>query len=251
MKMENLEKLQNKIPKQLLLQLPRIINFEPFKNLEKKINDLKYFSNISFKIINYIKQNLEVGMTEKQIEGAIKKLGRKYHVTVVPLLVSSGENTANVHGYATDRKIQENDILMIDIGLKRHLFSSCTSDITRTFFLGTPTPFQKKIYKIVKRAHDKAIEVLKPGMNTYIIDKMVRTYFERLDYEMPHGLGHGTGTRYPHNPPMLSNKFTGFTLKENDIITIEPGIYLPRKFGIRIEDMVLITKEGHEIISKE
>ncbi len=173
------------------------------------------------------------------------------HITVVPLLVSSGENTANVHGYASNRKIQENDIIMIDIGLKRHLFSSCTSDITRTFFIGEPTPLQKKIYRIVKKAHDKAIEVLKPGLNTFMVDKMVRTYFGRFGYGMPHGLGHGTGTRYPHNPPMLSNKFAGFILKENDIITIEPGIYLPEKFGVRIEDMILITRDGYEIISKE
>jgi Xaa-Pro aminopeptidase len=250
-KMEILEKLRNKMPRQLLIQLPRIINFELFRNVNKKLEELKYFSRISFKILDFVKANVIEGMTEQQIERLIRKLGKKCHLTVIPLLVSSGENTAKVHGYATGREIQENDIVMIDIGLKKYLFSNCTSDITRTFFLGTPTPLQQKIYDIVKTAHDKAIKMIKPCVNAFLIDKMVRKYLKNFQFEMPHGLGHGTGTRYPHNIPMLSNKYQNFILKENDIITIEPGVYLPGKFGIRIEDMVLVTKDGYEIISLE
>ena len=249
--METLEKLQQKIPKILLKIFPKIINYEPFKNLGKKIEELKYFSEVTFKILEIFRGNISIGMTEREIDAKIRKAARKYNLIAFPLLVSSGENTAKVHGYSTDRKITESDILMIDMGLKRHLFSNCTSDITRTIFLGEPTDFQQKIYNIVKKAHDMAIKAVKPGINAFRIDKLVRNYFKKYNYEMPHGLGHGTGTRYPHNIPMLTNKFTDFILKESDIITIEPGIYLPGQFGVRIEDMVLVKKDGNEILSQE
>ncbi len=249
--MENLEKLQGIIPTHLHIQLTRLINYEPFRNMEKKIAQLKYFSKVSLRIIKYLKNQLEAGISEKQIEDKIKQLGRKFHLLVIPLLVSSGENTAKIHGYATERKIQKRDIIMIDIGLKRHLFSNCTSDITRTFFRGEPSESQQKIYAIVEKAHDMAVEAVKPGVNPYSIDKMVRDYFRKFHFVMPHGLGHGTGTRYPHNLPMLSNNYTNFRLKENDIITIEPGIYLPGEFGVRIEDMVLVTRDGYEMLSTE
>ncbi len=251
MKLETLELLREKIPRQLLELFPKMINYEFFWNIKKKAEQLQYFSKITFKILEMVKENLEPGITERQLESKIKVFGKKFYVKVIPLLVSFGENTAKIHGYATDNALQENDIIMVDIGIKRYLFSNCTSDITRTFFLGKPTPLQQKIYNIVKKAHDKAIEMLKPGLNPFLVDKMVRDYFWRKNYTLPHGLGHGTGTRYPHHLPILSNKYRNFILKENDIITIEPGIYLSGEFGVRIEDMVLITKDNYEILSVE
>ena len=118
------------------------------------------------------------------------------------------------------------------------------SDLTRTFFIGKPTQYQQKIWNIVKQAHDKAMEKIKPNIKACDIDLTARNIIKDNGFEkyFIHTTGHGVGIDIHENPTISHKSET--ILKEGMVITIEPGIYLKNKFGVRIEDTVLVTKTG-------
>ena len=124
------------------------------------------------------------------------------------------------------------------------------SDMTRIVFTGKPTPLQKDIYKLVLKAQKAAIKEIKAGITGKKADQLSRDIINKAGYEENYGHsgGHGVGIDI-HERPSLSDKYTE-KLKENSVITVEPGIYLPGKFGIRIEDMVLIKKNGNKNLTK-
>ncbi len=151
---------------------------------------------------------------------------------------------------------------MIDIGVKRkdHYLSDYCSDCTRTFFLKNPTAYQQVVYNIVQEAHDKALEKLKAGISGHALHNEISEFIKSKGYELPHGLGHST-RRYTHGAPFLSSYDVSSILKENDNITIEPGIYISKDhpnlpeghppFGVRIEDLVVIKENGYINITSE
>lgn len=116
------------------------------------------------------------------------------------------------------------------------------SDMTRTIFVGKVIDEIKEVYDLVLKNQNKVIEELKDGANTKSLSKMVESEFKINGYDLIHALGHGVGLDI-HEPPFLSTK-SDTTLKENMVVTDEPGIYVPGKFGVRIEDTVQITKFG-------
>lgn len=246
-----------------MLHFLRVINYERNRKKEKvdfidKFQNLRRACIITLLAINYFKRNIDqfIGKSEKYASKQIKKFCRiRGYRQGFPLLVASGANTHKIHARATERIIQEKDIIMIDIGVKRtgHYFSDYCSDCTRTFFLDKPTEFQKEIYKIVQEAHDIALKKVKAGVKAHLIHNSAKKYIESKGYSLPHGLGHST-RRYTHATPFLSNYDSFSILKENDHITIEPGIYLNEKhpklpkghppFGVRIEDLIIVKKNG-------
>ena len=248
--MEKIEKIYKKIPFPVKYTLAKIINLS-FSSISKKdIDRIRNLCKIQLKGFEYIKGSLKIGITELEIQKLFHKYIKTFRLRLgCPLLVAFGSNTANVHAYATKNKLKENDIVLIDFGLKYSLFDSIGNDITRTFFFGEATKKQQQIYKIVEKAHDEAIKFVKAGRTTYSIDRLARKVINSEGYDIPHGTGHGIG-RYIHSPPFIDKSNT-YRLKENDIITIEPGIYIPNEFGIRIEDDLLVTKTGFEILSNK
>ena len=187
-------------------------------------------------IINYIKP----GMTEKQIA---KEIENYYTQNAEGLsfetIVASGENSSKPHAVPTDRKIQEN-IITIDMGCK---VNGYCSDMTRTIFVGEPTEEMKKVYDLVLNNQKFALDQYKDGANARQITKMVESNFKlNGGYDLIHSLGHGVGLEI-HELPYMSYRFDTM-LRENMVVTDEPGIYIPGKFGIRIEDTVQITKFG-------
>ena len=114
--------------------------------------------------------------------------------------------------------------------------------MTRTFFVGDVPQEVKKVYDLVLKNQKQTMEELKDGANVRLITKMVENDFKLNDYDLIHALGHGVGLEI-HEPPFISSKNDAL-LKENMVITNEPGIYIPGKFGVRIEDTVQITKFG-------
>lgn len=188
-------------------------------------------------IINYIKP----GMTEKQIA---KEIENYYTQNAEGLsfetIVASGENSSKPHAVPTDRKIQEKDIITIDMGCK---VNGYCSDMTRTIFVGEPTEEMKKVYDLVLNNQKFALDQYKDGANARQITKMVESNFKlNGGYDLIHSLGHGVGLEI-HELPYMSYRFDTM-LRENMVVTDEPGIYIPGKFGIRIEDTVQITKFG-------
>jgi len=248
----------------LMLHLLRLVNYERKRSrniidFQDKFVNLRRASIVTLLAINHFKKNINkfIGKSEKFASKEIKKFCKKKgYRQGFPLLVASGENSQKIHARATNRIIQRDDIIMIDIGVKRkdHYFSDYCSDCTRTFFLSKPTDFQKEVYDIVQEAHDKALNNVKAGVHGSTLHNMAVDFIKSKGYVLPHGLGHST-RRYTHGAPFLSSYDTASELKENDHVTIEPGIYvskdhpnLPKghpSFGVRIEDLVIVKKNGY------
>ena len=150
-----------------------------------------------------------------------------------------GENSSKPHAIPTDREIQNQDIITIDMGCK---INGYCSDMTRTIFVGGITNEQQKIYDLVLNKQKKTLNEICDGANIKTIVKSVESDFNLNNETLIHALGHGVGLDI-HEAPAVSLKNDGY-LKENMIITDEPGIYIPGSFGIRIEDTVLVTKKG-------
>lgn len=161
-------------------------------------------------------------------------------------IVASGRRSAFPHGRATNKTIKNGDLVVVDFGA---LYQSERSDVTRTFIIGRPNVRQKKIYAIVKEAQRRAINAVKAGVTCAEIDRAARDYIKskKLGHCFIHTTGHGVGKKIHQGPKIsLRNKNK---LQAGMVITIEPGVYIKGWGGVRIEDMVLVTKEGHKILT--
>ena len=161
-------------------------------------------------------------------------------------IVASGERSALPHGRASEKRIGEGDFVIIDFGAR---YRGYYSDETCTFFCGKPNRRQKEIYQTVKDAHDKAISSVLPGMKAMEIDAVARAWIKDAGYEdyFGHGTGHGVGLEVHENP--VIGPESEDVLEEGMVFTIEPGIYIPGWGGVRIEDMVLVTGSGCEVLT--
>ncbi len=195
----------------------------------------------------YICGKIKPGMTEKTVAFELETYIRKANYDIsFPTIVAFGENAAIPHHHTGSRALNKNEPLLIDFGVK--LDNYC-SDMTRTIFLGKATNEQKKAYHTVLSAQQKAINSLNHNLknnletNASDIDKISREYILEQGYpNIPHSLGHGIGLQV-HESPGLSPKSKDI-LKNNIVFSIEPGIYLPDKFGIRIEDLFVIQNNS-------
>ncbi|MBN2567861.1 MAG: aminopeptidase P family protein [Deltaproteobacteria bacterium] len=161
-------------------------------------------------------------------------------------IVASGTNSALPHARPRSRKIEVGDFVIIDYGV---VYEGYHSDETCTFAVETVTEEQKKIYNIVKDAHDRALDAVKAGISCRYVDEVARGAIEEAGYGQYfcHGTGHGVGLDV-HEAPKLSRESTDY-LEEGMVITVEPGIYLPDAYGVRIEDMAFVQKDGCEILT--
>jgi Xaa-Pro aminopeptidase len=162
-------------------------------------------------------------------------------------IVASGSNSSMPHAKPTGRKIRKGEPLLMDFGAD---YNGYNSDITRTIFCGKPGEEFKKVYQVVLDAQRFAIDGIKEGVSCKDIDALARNHIQKKGYGklFGHALGHGIGAG-AHCLPLISFRSKD-VLIENMVITIEPGIYLPGKFGVRIEDDLLVKKNGFEILTK-
>lgn len=224
-----------------------IKNIRVYKSLDEyeKMKKAAFYAD---KCIEIAKNNLRVGMTEIElksiIETEIKKLGIKE--MSFDTMVLFGKNSANPHGESGNNKLKENDIILLDLGC---YFKNYASDITRCIFNGDNSKYLK-IYDIVCKANKEAIKFIKPGVKFSEIDKIARDIIEKSGYGnyFTHRLGHGLGLDC-HEYPDVS-KYNDKIIEKNMVFTIEPGIYIPNEFGIRIEDDVIVTESGCEVLTK-
>lgn len=223
-----------------LVETEHIIEKQRMIKDEEEISNLEKACEITDNCFSYILTYIEPGMTEKQIADEIEEYYKKRTDGLsFETIVASGENTSKPHAVPTDRKIQENDIITIDMGCK---VNGYCSDMTRTFFVGNVPEEIKPIYNLVLKNQIQTIEEMKDGASTRLLSKMVENDFKLNGYDLIHSLGHGVGMEI-HEAPYVSYR-SDAQLKENMIVTDEPGIYIPGKFGVRIEDTVQITKFG-------
>lgn len=214
---------------------------------EEEIKNIKKSCDIASDVFEVVKRKISPGMREIDIHFKIEEEFAKRHVVQsFKTIVASGPNSANPHHISGNRKIQKNDIVLVDMGC---IYKGYCSDLTRTFFVGRENKNEKKIWNIVKQAHDNALAKVKQNMKARDIDLVARDTIKKEGYDKKfiHTTGHGVGLDI-HETPSIGMKSKEI-LKEGMIITIEPGIYLENKFGVRIEDTVLVTKNGYKVLT--
>ena len=206
-----------------------------------EIELIKKACKITDDCFKYLLDYIKIGKTEKEIAFEIQKYFKTHGAEkeAFDTIVASGPNSSKPHAVPTDRKITYGDSITIDMGC---VYEGYCSDMTRTIFMGEPNEKVKKVYDLVLKNQLQTLKDLKEGANLKILSKMVDNDFKINGYNLVHALGHGVGLEI-HESPFFS-MYKDLLLKENMIVTNEPGIYIPNEFGIRIEDTVLITKSG-------
>ncbi|MDP2689128.1 MAG: M24 family metallopeptidase [Deltaproteobacteria bacterium] len=188
------------------------------------------------------------GVTEKEAASLIELSFRKAGADGLAFdtIVASGPRAALPHGKASSKRVKRGELVVADMGVALNGYNS---DETRTFSVGRPSPEQRKVYQTVLDAQMRAIEKVAPGVKAAEVDSEARSLIEKAGYGkfFGHGLGHGVGLDV-HEPPSLS-PLSKETLEEGMVVTIEPGIYIPGWGGVRIEDMVLVMKDGFEVLT--
>jgi len=203
---------------------------------------------LNLRAYDFLRRIVKPGMTERGVLERLEGFVRRNNVRFsFPPIIAAGPNSCFPHAVVTDRRIKHNDIILIDIGID---IGGYKSDLTRIFFLGKIPPLAQKIYMHVRESQQRAIAKIKPGITARDIDKAARNYLKkhRLAKFFGHSLGHGVG-REVHEGPAISSRSTA-VLKAGMVFTVEPAVYIPRRFGIRIEDMVLVTKDGCTVLSR-
>ena len=226
----------------------KINNFEETEGIIEKQRMIKEPDEIAYitkacqitdDCFDYLKNYIKVGMSEKQIANEIENyfLTHGAEGLAFDTIVASGKNSSMPHAVPTDKLIEPGDPITIDMGCR---VNGYCSDMTRTVFAEFVPPEAKEVYDFVLRNQKYVLDILKEGANIKAISKMMDNNYQLAGYDVMHSLGHGVGLDI-HEYPFFGNTID-FQLKEHMVITDEPGVYIPNRFGIRLEDTVLINK---------
>ena len=214
----------------------------------REIKLIKKAISITLDTFKFIKRILKPGMSELELSAEIERYIRLKgaNQTSFDMIVASGPNSSFPHAKRTNRIITENEPLLVDLGVD---YKGYKSDLTRVFFLGKMSILFKRVYETVKAAQQKAKSLIQPGAPIDQIDKRVRRFIAKKGFGkcFRHSLGHGVGMEV-HELPKINSRNTKI-LKQGMIFTLEPAIYIENKFGVRIEEMMLVTSNGAEVLS--
>ncbi|MBO0437772.1 M24 family metallopeptidase [Vagococcus fluvialis] len=210
---------------------------------EEEISIVEKACEIADKAFSHILTYIKPGMTEIQVANELDFYMRSLGASSVSFetIVASGLRSAMPHGVASEKVIEQGDMITIDFGC---YYNGYVSDMTRTISLGEPSDKLREIYNVVKEAQQKVLDVAKPGMTGVELDAVARDYIASKGYgeAFGHSTGHGIGLEI-HEGPNVS-KLAEKAFVPGNIITNEPGIYLPGIGGVRIEDDMLVTENG-------
>ena len=211
---------------------------------------IKAAASIAAKALERALPHIRPGITENELAGMLDFQTRKLGATSsFETIVAFGPNASRPHHKPTTKKLNRKDTILIDFGAK---YKGYCSDITRCFVFGSPaggTTFYKKVYDAVEQAQAAAIKMVKAGANLVHVDAAAREVIRKADLPVyGHGTGHGFGLEI-HELPFLKPEAKG-KLKAGQIITVEPGIYIPGRVGVRIEDDILVTESGCEVLTR-
>lgn len=204
---------------------------------------------IADKTFLHIREFIVPGQSEKEIATEIdffmRSLGSERNA--FETIVASGERSSLPHGAPTDKTVKQGDFITLDYGA---VYGGYCSDITRTLIIGRPDAQQEKIYNLVKEAQETAVKNIQPGITGKDADMMARDIIASAGYadNFGHGLGHGVGLDIHEGPRFSTRDDT--ILEPGMVVTVEPGIYIPGWGGVRIEDIIVITSQGCEVITK-
>ena len=212
---------------------------------EEEVGYIRKAANITARVYRDILEIVKPGMRENEVAAEMSWLGRHYgsEGDAFDTIVASGPRSALPHGRASAKKLQKGELVTLDFGC---IYNGFNSDMTRTFALGEPGEEARKIYDIVYNAEREGVKQARAGMSAKELDGVCRTIIDDAGYkdEFSHSTGHGLGIEVHEFPGVSQRMPDEVKLKEGMVVTIEPGIYLDGQFGVRIEDDVVIQKDG-------
>ena len=240
--------LQKELPHHSLMTLGNIVKSLRLRKDELEVKFIKKAISISQKALMQTLPFIVPGVREldiaNKLEFSMKELGADH--LAFDIIVAAAACSSMPHARATKSRLKTGDCVKIDFGC-----SVCgyNSDLTRTFFLDKISRKFKEVYKNLKEVQSYALHYIKPGLPAKELDAKIREMMAKdgLEKYFTHSLGHGVGLDV-HEDPVIFSK-SEFILEENMVFTIEPGVYFKENFGFRIEDMVLVTKNGCEVLS--
>lgn len=216
---------------------------------EHELNLLRQSTQLNEKVFQSVHQTIEPGMTEREIALALELTMREMGAEgpSFDTIVAFGENAARPHAVPTDRELRAGDLVLIDMGL---IYQGYCSDMTRTFVAGKPDQTFLDRHRAVRRAMLAGIGAIRAGATGVAVDRAARQVLIEAGYPVfGHGLGHGVGIAV-HEEPRLSPRGTK-QLRAGMVVTVEPGLYLADWGGIRLENMVIVTEEGCEVLNHD
>lgn len=235
------------------------VNTEPFFQTrrikdETEIRIISKASRILDKLYGICEDEIKVGLSEQDLQAKLIYEGMRmganppsYKSTLNPLIIAGGPNGALPHAEVTSRKFKKGDMIVVDLTL-RH--AGYIADATRTFALGSATTEMKKVYSIVQESQKAGLGAAKAGVTCGQVDAACRDLIAERGYEklFIHSTGHGIGLDV-HEPPWLRMK-NAEELQANMAVTVEPGIYIENKFGVRIEDSIIVTDGRPQVLNR-
>jgi len=215
---------------------------------EEELRRIRKACAIAVRGMEVASELMEPGRTELEVVGEIEREMRRAGSEGHPfnLIVASGKNSALPHALSSDKAFKPGELVVVDIGAT---YRGYVSDMTRTFVVGEHEAWQEELYDIVLRAQEEARRAVRAGVRASDVDEVARRIVEEAGYGpyFVHGLGHGLGVEV-HEPPRIGPGVEDI-LGVGYTITVEPGIYLPGRGGVRIEDTVLVLEDGHEVLT--
>jgi len=216
---------------------------------QEEIDNIVKAQGIAEKALKKTVGFIKAGITERELRAELIYAcltGGADNMSFEPI-VAFGANSGHPHHRASDKRLEKGDAILIDFGC---IINGYCSDLSRTFCLGEPNPDIAHIYEIVKTALGYAVKHIKAGMTGHEVDSLAREYIvsNGYDTQFGHGLGHGVGLDIHEMPRLGMGSKT--VLEEGMVVTIEPGIYLAGIGGVRIEDMVVVEKDGCRVITE-
>lgn len=240
-----------------LLSTPPHTSLVPMERWVEEMREVKTPEEIHFlaaaaelisNVLDEMARRLRPGMTEKEVAWEVEGLAREAGADGLsfPPIVASGPDSAQPHAAPTNRRIQMSEPVVLDLGAR---LNGYCSDITRTLFFGDPSPDFKAIYKTVRQAQLAALKEVRPQVESTLLDAQARDLIRDAGFGayFGHGLGHGVGLAV-HERPRVGPR-NPVRLQKGSVFTIEPGIYIPGKGGVRLEEMVLIEETGPKILT--
>lgn len=238
-----LSSFQKMLPNKQFMPIGQNLDRMRYKKDEYEIAQIEAAQRINDKAFNKILDFIKPGMTEFEIK---VELEYQLHLNgaeglAFDTIVASGPNTSRPHSHVSRRKVAPGDFIILDFGAK---YNGYCSDMTRTIALGKPSQQMEEIYNHVLKAQTLALNALKAQATAFEVYSLAKEYFTANGYgnEFLHGLGHSVGIEI-HEAPSLNSE-ANEVLENNMVLTVEPGLYLEKNFGVRIEDLVVIKEQG-------
>ena len=246
--LEQRERWESRLEGVVLQPIPDYVSYLRMVKEEEEIGLIRRAAAIADQAFAMVRPAIRPGAVEREVaielEYAMRRLGADRYA--FDTIVASGPRSAMPHARASERVMGEGDLVIVDFGA---VYNCYCSDCTRTLVLGEMSEQQREVYQTVRDAQEAALRFIRPGVKASQVDQVARDFIARRGYGkyFGHSLGHGVG-RGVHEEPTLS--FRDETILEPGmVVTVEPGIYIPDWGGVRIEDLVLVTPSGAEVLT--